>query len=930
MSQRSPYIKVVSMTLFAAVLTFCVTILFGWFFEIIELVQIIPGSAPLQPNSALCFTLLSTYLLAYRFQKLYWLPGIVLLLSSLTLLEYCLGQPLGIDNLLVHPFFTVQSTYPGRMSLNTSISFLLFSVGILRSCLSPGKSARTLTCILILSCSAISISAVVGYALGLETSYGWSDYTRMALPTALCFAVLTTAAVLDLAANSKVSFQAKTLLPVIVCAGSGLFLTIIIWISAIESESRLVQARIEFDAQSRLKLIQSTLNSEIDVLKGLNSFFISSRDVTRDEFRSYTLPFLDEYGGLIGIDWSPRITAQERQDFERSFEKIGFKNFSLRQLDENRKLADRQAGDVYYPVLYSEPQEKNSLAVGFDHYSDPLRKRAMDRAVIERRPIITEPFKLFRITQQTEDPSDFLVVLPVFSQRGREPQGFIVGVFRLSKVFDEAFKNLPLIGLNIDVKDINEKHPIQNQHMLYVGAPTTNTSLAKTSLGSTFSSQQSLTIAGRTWEFTFSASEYYLALTRTWNAPLVLLFGIALTAFISSYVFIIQHQNVTVRKLVHDQTSEIKALNRTLENKVEERTRELNETKRFAESVTTNSLSLIYVYEISTNTNVYVNHFVEDFLGYNTGQALENSLVPFTHPDDVQIMLQAMDSLAKANDGVIEFEIRVKHSSGKWRWYWNRAAIFKRNSDGTASQIIGTAQDITERKNTEAALGRSEKELKNAFTHASIGMALVAPNGTWLRVNPPLCVIVGYSQNELLQKTFQDITHQDDLAKDLGYLNQVMSNEIDTYQMEKRYIHKAGHIVWVLLNVSLVKDEFDAPLHFIAQIQDITLRKEVEQALEEKNTLLARATEFKSQFLANMSHEIRTPLTSIIGYTDSLIGDSLNDEEQTVALHTVLRNGQHLLGIINDILDFSKIEAGSWILKLSKRHYLISSQTSEI
>jgi PAS domain S-box-containing protein len=122
---------------------------------------------------------------------------------------------------------------------------------------------------------------------------------------------------------------------------------------------------------------------------------------------------------------------------------------------------------------------------------------------------------------------------------------------------------------------------------------------------------------------------------------------------------------------------------------------------------------------------------------------------------------------------------------------------------------------------------------QNAFEHAAIGMALVAPNGAWLRVNHSVCDLTGYTEAELLQLTFQDITHPDDLDLDLSYVRKMLAGEIDTYQMQKRYFHKTGALVWVLLSVSLVRDEDAQPRFFISQIQDITERKEHERQLSE-------------------------------------------------------------------------------------------------
>jgi len=126
-------------------------------------------------------------------------------------------------------------------------------------------------------------------------------------------------------------------------------------------------------------------------------------------------------------------------------------------------------------------------------------------------------------------------------------------------------------------------------------------------------------------------------------------------------------------------------------------------------------------------------------------------------------------------------------------------------------------------------LTESERRFRSAFDYAPIGMALVAPDGRWLEVNNALCEMLGYSQDELLPLTFQDITHPDDLETDLWLLHEMLRHERDSYQLEKRYFHKRGQVVWVLLSVSAVYDEAGAVEYFISQIQDITENKQAEK-----------------------------------------------------------------------------------------------------
>ena len=144
------------------------------------------------------------------------------------------------------------------------------------------------------------------------------------------------------------------------------------------------------------------------------------------------------------------------------------------------------------------------------------------------------------------------------------------------------------------------------------------------------------------------------------------------------------------------------------------------------------------------------------------------------------------------------------------------------DESGRVVLLIPEGRPITEQKKAAEALRLSEERFRGAFDAAAIGMALVAPDGRWLQVNASLCQIAGYSEDELLGMTWKEITHPDDLSADLEQSRRLLAGEIPSYQMEKRYIHKDGHIVWIVLSRSLVRDAGGEPLHFVAQIEDIT------------------------------------------------------------------------------------------------------------
>jgi len=170
-----------------------------------------------------------------------------------------------------------------------------------------------------------------------------------------------------------------------------------------------------------------------------------------------------------------------------------------------------------------------------------------------------------------------------------------------------------------------------------------------------------------------------------------------------------------------------------------------------------------------------------------------------------------------------DMELPLTTAKGHHIWVRTQGSVVMR--DGKAVSLIGAFQDITAQKTVANALKARENSFNDIIEYAPIGMAIVSLEGRFTRVNQALCNIVGYSSEELMQLTFQEITFPDDLEADLERLSQLIEDKINTYQIEKRYIHKDKRIVWVQLSVSISRDEDRTPKYLIAQIEDITERK---------------------------------------------------------------------------------------------------------
>jgi len=207
-------------------------------------------------------------------------------------------------------------------------------------------------------------------------------------------------------------------------------------------------------------------------------------------------------------------------------------------------------------------------------------------------------------------------------------------------------------------------------------------------------------------------------------------------------------------------------------------------------------------------------------------------------------------------------------------------------------------RDITERKQAEEALRRSEAQFSTSFESAAIGMAIVSTEGHWLKVNSAMCEMLGYTSRELRTMTFQEVTHPEDLRADVNLLQQTMSGKINSYQIEKRYYNKSGDIISTFLSVSLVRDSHNKPLHFTAQVQDMTERKRLEEQFRQSQKM-----EAVGQLAGGVAHDFNNILTVIQGYTTLLQNDAISPAE---ALREISESAERAASLTRQLLTFSR------------------------
>jgi PAS domain S-box-containing protein len=228
-------------------------------------------------------------------------------------------------------------------------------------------------------------------------------------------------------------------------------------------------------------------------------------------------------------------------------------------------------------------------------------------------------------------------------------------------------------------------------------------------------------------------------------------------------------------------------------------------------------------------------------------------------PPEMARKFRALFKRAAESGEVVEHEY-VLSIAGHERHFEARMV---RRDDGATITVV---RNISERYRAANKLRDSEALFRAAFSHSAIGVALVSLNGRWLQVNDAVCRILGYSEPELLATTFQTVTHPEDLDANSVLLHRALAGEISHYEMDKRYIHKDGRIIWAQLTAALVRNALNEPLYFVAQLQDVTERREAQIEIERTRRELAHIgrVSLVGQLTSSLAHELLQPITAIV------------------------------------------------------------------
>jgi PAS domain S-box-containing protein len=236
---------------------------------------------------------------------------------------------------------------------------------------------------------------------------------------------------------------------------------------------------------------------------------------------------------------------------------------------------------------------------------------------------------------------------------------------------------------------------------------------------------------------------------------------------------------------------------------------------------------------------VYVNSAFTKMTGYAPEEVIGKTPRILDGPKTDRAVLDQLRKNCAAGKVFRGETIKYRKDGSEFILEWTAGPV--RNERGEVTHFVATERDVTERRRIEEALRRSEVEFRSMFELSAIGMAQVSPDFRYFRVNRKFCQMLGHSEQELLGRTFLDVTHPDDREVSAALAAAGFAGEEAESYVEKRYVRKDGEVIWALVNWAVIPDPEGRPMHTVASVQDITARKRTEEALrasEERYRLL--------------------------------------------------------------------------------------------
>jgi PAS domain S-box-containing protein len=653
------------------------------------------------------------------------------------------------------------------------------------------------------------------------------------------------------------------------------------------------RGRMRFDSAVRFTTehFKKDLETYVALLSGAQGLFAVSDDVSLADFRTYVhhLELPSRYPGVAGLGFVERASSEQKDELVARMRREGFDDFHI--------WPDSQSAEVF-PIIHLEPLDPRKLqAIGFDMYTDPVRRAAMQQACATGRPAASGKVRLSRESGD-RSPIGFLIFVAVYragmntdtpDARRAALDGFVYSPFRAEELLASILENNAIVNVEF-----------------YDGSPTEENLLHSSRASEAesdkpqppaFSSVTSFEVAGHPFALRITPMASLTSDALHQLPGLTLLAGLA----VSMLLYVATTSLSRARASAERRAAE---LAERAESRIR-RTRQLALRAELSTALTSAKSSIREI--LRTCAEAAVRQLDVPFARIWTlnsdGSTLElqASAGLHTHLDGphgrIAVGQFKIGRIAQARAPLVSNDISHDPliSNPEWAGAQKLTAFagypllieerligvlgmfarepFAEDTLDTIEALADLLAQGIERKRAEAALRDSEERLRATFNQAAAGIALSNTQGEFEQLNQRFSEITGFVTEELTGRCWRDLIHREDVEAYTASYDRLLAGEISTFSMETRMVCRGGRVAWLHLSTSAVRDSTGRIEHTMSVVRDVSIRKRAEQTvLEQKREL--------EDFVSIVAHDLRHPVVSVQGLLGLLKQESLDQLDE--------------------------------------------------